>query len=177
MILEGKLEPPIEVVHVDAHADLGLGDASWKYIIGEILHRPIDERYYPEIGGWSGLNEGNFLAFALACRWIKKLVYVHHPDAGDDTIHFYCKDFDENSGYLEMPKYDNNLLSNPYFYKDHNPISFEPVVPYQLIEGSKYYSDERFSYAFLTQSPKYTPRSSDGLMPVIMEYIDIIETS
>lgn len=176
LIFDGRLETPFEVIHVDAHADFGLGDASWSYIIGDILHKPIKERFFPDEDGLSGLGEGNYLAFALACRWINKLSYVHHPDREDDFIQYYFKDFDENSGYLQLPKYNKDKLYNPYFYKEDEPISLEPPVPFNLIIGSKYRAVKMFSYVFLTQSPSYTPQASDKLIPVIMEYIDKIET-
>lgn len=36
---------PLEVVHIDAHADLGLGDASYSYLMGELAYEPIEKRY------------------------------------------------------------------------------------------------------------------------------------
>ena len=33
MIEKGQLNAPFSVFHIDAHADLGLGDCSWTYIL------------------------------------------------------------------------------------------------------------------------------------------------
>jgi hypothetical protein len=33
LIAEGKLNPPFEVVHIDGHADLGMGDSSAMYLL------------------------------------------------------------------------------------------------------------------------------------------------
>ncbi len=41
----GRMAAPFEVVHVDAHADLGLGDSSYAYLMGELAFQPIEERY------------------------------------------------------------------------------------------------------------------------------------
>src|SRR5687767_8284661 len=43
---DGLLEMPFEMVHVDAHADLGVGenDLSFERITTDVLHRPIAER-------------------------------------------------------------------------------------------------------------------------------------
>lgn len=171
LILDKKLLSPFEVVHVDAHADLGLGDASWHYIIGELLHKPVDQRFFPKDEYMEGLEEGNYLAFAVACRWIKKLTYTHHRDCNDDFILYYFKDFDESSGFLQLPQYDLEKLHDPYFYKNYEPLSLEPPVPFEVVNSLEYQSDAPFSFVFLTQSPSYTPPLSDKLIPIIMEYI------
>jgi hypothetical protein len=44
-IKAGQMASPFEVVHVDAHADLGLGDASYAYVMGELAFEPIEHRY------------------------------------------------------------------------------------------------------------------------------------
>ena len=36
-IAAGTLTTPFEVVHVDAHADMGLGDSSYIYLLDELL--------------------------------------------------------------------------------------------------------------------------------------------
>jgi hypothetical protein len=41
----GQMTKQLEVVHVDAHADLGLGDASYAYLMGELAFEPIEDRY------------------------------------------------------------------------------------------------------------------------------------
>lgn len=71
----GILPVPFDVIHVDAHADLGLGDAGWVYLLSEVLALPLRERDVPEIGP-RALNSGNYLAFAIANRWIGRLTYV-----------------------------------------------------------------------------------------------------
>ena len=45
LIDQNKLCTPFEVIHIDSHADLGLGYTSWKYITHELLGYPVKERY------------------------------------------------------------------------------------------------------------------------------------
>src|SRR3954451_4096317 len=40
----GRLQPPFHVTHLDAHADLGLGDNGYSYLLTELLFRPPEER-------------------------------------------------------------------------------------------------------------------------------------
>ena len=45
-LIENKsLETPFEVVHVDSHADLGLGYLSWTHILDYLLQYPVGERF------------------------------------------------------------------------------------------------------------------------------------
>lgn len=46
----GVLRPPLAVTHVDAHADLGLGDAGYIYLLTTLVHLPLEERLYPQKG-------------------------------------------------------------------------------------------------------------------------------
>jgi UPF0489 domain len=42
LIDRGVLEPPFSVTHVDAHADLGLGDAGYEYLLTQLLFKPVE---------------------------------------------------------------------------------------------------------------------------------------
>jgi UPF0489 domain len=81
----GVLQPPFEVVHVDAHADLGLGDAGYEYLFSELLRRPVEHQRAP-VTGDRGLGAGNYLAFAIACRWIAILTFVVGGRPGSESL-------------------------------------------------------------------------------------------
>jgi hypothetical protein len=76
----GILEAPFEVVHVDAHADLGMGDASWVHVMIEHLASRPGERLSPKRRGTHGMSAGNYLVFAIAARWLQSLVHVYPRD-------------------------------------------------------------------------------------------------
>ena len=44
LINSGKLDIPFEVIHVDSHADLGLGYDSWDFIMKNLLSYPVQDR-------------------------------------------------------------------------------------------------------------------------------------
>lgn len=44
LIQEERLSIPFEVVHIDSHADLGLGYPSWTFIIDSLITVPVEER-------------------------------------------------------------------------------------------------------------------------------------
>jgi hypothetical protein len=80
LIRSGELTKPFEVVHVDAHADLGAGmfAFSQQYIAHELLYQPIAQREEPTEGA-KAMNAGNYLLVAIACHWLSRLTYVMHP--------------------------------------------------------------------------------------------------
>jgi UPF0489 domain len=74
-IEQGMLTSPFSIVHVDAHADMGMGDAGWVYLLSDLLDLPVEERRAPR-RGFDALNAGNYLMFAVANRWVDRLTYV-----------------------------------------------------------------------------------------------------
>lgn len=176
MIEQKIINVPFELVHIDAHADLGLGDCSHKYIMTELLHKPVIDRLNPKKGGWEGLSEVNFLAFSIACRWINKLTYVHHPRITKqnlDIAESIKKDFDFNSSAIQLKKISlEEFERNSWNISNCKVLELEPEVPVNLIETNDFYAKNEFEYIFLTHSPKYTPPKADKLIPIILEYID-----
>ncbi|RKH74833.1 hypothetical protein D7X99_40300 [Corallococcus sp. AB032C] len=169
---------PLELVHVDAHADLGLGDASWQHIMGDVLHRPVDERCKAERGPHR-LGLGSYLAYAVACRWIGSVEYVHPPKGCKDLPPLLFRDFRLESGCLELRCYAQNELESLVFGESFHgylrrtrPVSVEPPVPFTASRGDRWKTSAPFDRAFLCQSPGYTPETSDALISIFADYID-----
>ena len=187
------LSIPFEVIHIDSHADLGLGYTSWKYITHELLGYPVKERYehaeYTRINGERAREGiGDYLLFAIAYRWLSKIVYCTNPNGdGNDYLVSTLKNFCENdiSMWDEKPVLNTIQLlynTNKIFPRDDDPEYIkrayilnskkEPEVPLLIvptIDGVKYDGD--FNFATLAQSPNYTPQSADYIMDVFREYI------
>jgi hypothetical protein len=174
LIAQGLLTIPFEVVHVDAHADLGVGESGWAYIAGDLLHRPVGRRYFPEVG-FTALNLSNYLAFACACRWISRLTYVRHPNQTNDFPAIHFKGFDTSCGSIQLKSYEPEELSDDLTLAE--PIACEPEIPFVQIPGADYRNEEPFDFIVLCQSPGFTPASADLLIPLIASYIDQNEFS
>ena len=56
--------------HIDAHADLGMGDAGWSYLLNEWLWltTPRSVPQEPTLGNW--------LAFVAANQWLEEVEFV-----------------------------------------------------------------------------------------------------
>lgn len=194
LIKKEKLTIPFEVIHIDSHADLGLGYFSYKHIKDFLLSLPVKERpfhpYYvsPINGKTNGIGIGDYLLFAIAYRWIKKLTYCGNPNGTcNDYIWNTLKNMEEKLIWNE-PVYNSiQLLYNPIDelpddINDRKTISRyiknstkEPEVPFLIIPTIKdvcYNSD--FDFAILAQSPNYTPASADYIIDVFKEYIEEI---
>ncbi|MFW9782022.1 MAG: UPF0489 family protein [Candidatus Heimdallarchaeota archaeon] len=170
MFVNQKIKIPFELVHIDAHTDIGVADWGWVYITSELLHKPIEERIYPNESILTGINEANYIAFALACRWIKKLRFIIHPDWENDLIEVHFKNFDIESGFLQLKKYDRNELLEKGF-EIENSLELEPEVPVEFIPIHEYKNTYPFNILTLSKSKNYTPKASDKLIKVIKSYI------
>lgn len=180
----GSIDPSFEVHHADAHSDLSFGDESWSYILTEHLALPVEERSNPErrIGR---LNEGSYLTFAIANRWIEGLSYIY-PVCGWDEYdarraeHFrgrpsdlnlvLFRDQKFNSGFIELLHVTKSDERNLLFGgRPCSPISVEPAVPIKLIPANEF-SSEGYSHLILAHSENYCPEKADALVPIIKNY-------
>lgn len=172
-----QLLAPFDVVHIDAHADLGLGDSSYVYILGELLHAAPHERQEPTRGGSSGLNEGNYLAFAIACRWLQTLTYVHHPLMRDDLPRFLFRGHDPETKIIEFGCYraeDARRLA----FRETPPqaLAMEPQVPIRVIAKEDFIGDHgEFVFGYVSISPRYTPSEAEAIMPIIGQYLQFLD--
>jgi len=165
LIEKNELKTPFEVIHIDAHADLGLGDYSYKYIMEELLHKSVEKRTDPE-----NMSEGNYLAFSIANRWISELTYVTHPKGGDDLLNFHFKDYDVKSGIIQLKKTEK--IENEI--KTIKILDLEPEIPFKMVSGKDFLEKGNFDFAVFSISPKYTPKTIDRLIPIVKEYIEEI---
>jgi len=174
LIRRGKLTTPFDIVHADAHADLGMGDASWPYIMGELLHGKLPDRAKPRRGGKTGIGPGNYLAFAVACRWVRTLTYVQHREGGNDLPRIHFKNFRENSGFIELKRCRPGFeLDCPWCrdYEECQVIEVEPAVPFRKVPDNEYFSKAAFDLIVLSKSPAFTPATCDPLIEIVREYM------
>lgn len=178
LINQSVLTCPFDVVHIDAHADMGLGDGAWAFIFEELLKMPVEERSYIERfkrkqKKFEILDSGNYLLYAIACRWINTLTYVTHPlSDGYDYIKDVMKDCDDNSGYIQLKRF----LKPIDFYEDiiNQDFICEPEVKFDIIKNYLVYLEpvlSNFDFIVFSQSPSYTPKTADFIIDIVKDYI------
>lgn len=190
LIERGKLRDPFDVIHVDSHADLGLGGSSGSFLQSMFLALPIATRRkirdYEFNGRIEGISIGDYLLWAIAYRMVSSVTYCANPNGEkNDYLWDTLKDFQEEyiwdkpvKNYIqlkfnmkmEMPEYDSSDGYREKYLKDaiKDPAVELLIIP--TIEDVKFCGD--FDYAVLAQSPNYTPASADYIMDIFKEYIE-----
>ena len=168
LIEQGDLTPPFEIVHVDAHSDTGFNPGD-RYLMTELLHLPPEERTHPR-SGWMGMNAGNYLCFAVACRWVSKIVFVLHLEWESDFGLPHFRDKDPSSFLFQLKQCTLDSISGP-INSMFGPSKFvaEPEVPFEIF-FDRFNNDKPFTHGLLSQSPGFTPQSVDKLITIVMEY-------
>ncbi|MBK5219775.1 MAG: UPF0489 family protein [Thermoleophilia bacterium] len=170
------LATPFHVTHVDAHADLGLGEISYQYLMTSLLFEAPEDRVRPK-EGQAGLDDGSFLAFSIACRWISDLVYVFNEGGGQDVFGFFREGFDPTANFIQLAAMTRaememvaGLRGRP---RETRPQRLEPRVPFAEVPWRDFQADAPFDLIFLTRSPAFTPPQSDVLFDEIRgQFID-----
>lgn len=166
------LIPPFSITHVDAHADLGLGDAGYKYLMTDVLFRDVEDRADPEPGPHK-MSDGNFLAFAIACRWISEVVYVYNKGGGSDLLYYHMENFDLSSNHVELKAVRVEELKRAVGDRRPEITSTEPKVPITQTRWQDFTTSDPFDAVCLARSPSFTPGSADEIFDAIREtFID-----
>ena len=83
LINKGILSDPFEVIHVDSHADLGLGCFSSSFLLSDFLSLKTETRRkirdFEFDGKIEEINIGDYLLWAIAYSMISKITYCANP--------------------------------------------------------------------------------------------------
>ena len=168
------LDYPFSVVHVDSHADLGIRDESLIFILDDLICWNVENRIRScgsdceKDGRFYNIEIGNYLLYALAYRWIEKLVYCGNPnnESGDVPPQILLKG---------LPSYDfDRIIKSKIKLQPLNEDSLfdEPEIPFKVIPKVEQVSfSGDFDFVLLAQSPNYTPKNADYIMDVFKEFI------
>jgi hypothetical protein len=185
---DGTLCAPFEVVHVDAHSDLGSGlNRSCKFIETELLAFPLAARRDPSFGR-KYLNSGNYLLGAIANQWIRQLTYVFPTRPRPTTVSALpwptvvtAIDAYERPPVSDLPAwcFQNNdwktgLIELKYYRPENHgvrtsPDRLEPPVPFKCVPFGDF-SFSGFTHVFVAKSPQYTTVEADALLPTLRRY-------
>lgn len=161
----GILKRRFEVTHVDAHSDLAYSDTGRRYLRREVLSWPLEARSHPKEGN-DALGDGNYLAFAIANRWISSIEYVigGRPE---------CECFDDEPPYEWQPgdlTFDDFEGSDPFsrvlrLSSTGSTPSAEPEPPvaFDWYRYQQFQAREPYDFVFLARSRPYTAESADEL--------------
>ena len=163
LIGSGRLTPPFEVTHIDAHSDLGIGKPGPGIVLGGALCQRMvnrcDARLYAERGQ---LDEANYLLYALAFRWVRRLENVRNPKSKPDMPPQIVARRDVSGAATAL----RLVPPLPELFEGMNGA--EPEIAYQEYGyGEEFFADGPYDFASLAISPRYAPREADALAEVI----------
>jgi UPF0489 domain len=166
LVATRELVAPFDLCHVDAHADLGLGDSNWRYIAGAYLERSLEGRRDPPR---DRINETNYLLYVLGCRWLSSLTYVPHTsEAAPQDLPPWWLDF--NNEGVALQRYSVDTLQ-AWVGEQPEPLGLEPRIPFAVVAAGGFRLDRPPDMVVCSRSPEYTPPAADRLVPVVMDYL------
>ena len=160
LINSGRLKIPFDVVHVDAHPDLFVGDVL--YLESEYIH--IDIERSRETLKQKQVHAGNYMTFALVYGWVNSLLWIPLPARRKERSGW---DADARAGSLQLEKLtdgENRIRGSPF-------IQNERRISFKTIPWNRFRTVELFTYVALSKSPDFTPPESDKLISVIEQYM------
>lgn len=183
LLVNGQLIEKINLVHVDAHADITNGiDSSYMYIMDELLNKPtVMERFYQITDNQYGkLNAGNYIIYMIACQMLESLTFVKHLKTRDKFPLLFYLNNDISSQALQLKSYGHNVISEIVgdfrdlmdSIRNLIPTLTETAIPFNEIFWNNYKEENSFDRIFLTLSPSFTPSTSDELIPIIKQYFE-----
>lgn len=117
--------------------------------------------------GPRGLEEGNYLAFAIACRWLRWLDYVHPPGGCNDVLQILFKNRDPRSGLIELTRFPLGSDATASRRGRVEPLSIEPAVPLRSVRMEDFEIAGPFDFGYVSVSPRFAPPQAEKLLPVI----------
>jgi hypothetical protein len=179
LIRAGTLCTPFDIVHADSHADLGMGNPTWIPVLTELVRHPLEKRL-GQLQRWPGrYNAGpsNFLLFAIALRWCNALTYVFNPmiTLNDgwprDVPKTIMRNHAVTSATIQLPHLEKPDVLQLEAGETVTPSGFDPPVPLQALSTRDYEAGDAFDWVTVALSRNYTPRITDELIPIVLDYI------
>lgn len=178
--LVGQHGTPIdELVHVDAHADLGMGDSGYCYLLLDVAHRPLARRRRPRRRRMSGLNSGNWLPFVVANQWVRSVRFVPPSNSPGDIVATYFREYPplSNSSIEIIAAQEADL--GVVAYQGTCALERAAVFRARPVVASAEFticdhqsvSFARPDYVIICQSPQYTPSSADRIFELSEPFV------
>jgi hypothetical protein len=170
LIEAGQLQTPFHVTHVDAHGDLSMGEIGYKHVLTELVHLPLRNR---PAAAAARVGDGDYLAYAIGCRWLRDLDYVYNEGGGGDVHPYFWEGFDHTSLAIRLAALTEDDVKALLDRRTPAVAYCEPSVPVRQIRWDSYLSLATFDLMFLARSSAFTPAEADALYEAIrLRFID-----
>jgi hypothetical protein len=166
-LTEGSIKSPLSITHVDAHADLGLGEPVHVEIMSELMFLPVEVRAAQA----SRVTDGSYLAFACAAGWISDLTYVFNDEGGEDLHPYHMKDWDPRAPALQFKAVQReDLLSLVGKPPEERPVArVDSEIPFRHMNWREFRAEVPFDAIVICRSPNFTPPSADRIYEMVRD--------
>jgi hypothetical protein len=179
--LTEKGDVSLELIHVDAHSDIGLGDSGYQYLLTRFAHLPVEQRRALQ-RGQCPLNLGNWLAFAVACQWISSILHVRREAPADDLLPMYFADWAQRSTasrdlaivpmtQSELDQFSSLRPSSAWSLFEHKASVAR--ADFEVIALDDLEARQQPDFVIVCQSPGFTLESADSVMDLCRPMIAI----
>ena len=159
LIESGSLGVPFEVIHIDAHPDMWVGDGL--YLVSEVLY--VDSQLVLTMLRRKQLHPGNYLTFAIGHGWIASLIWV--------SLRSQPEGVPGQDEHARLAPTELSKRKDCGSQREVPAVMRDPPIPFKILPWRKFKTEETFDYVALCKSPDFTPPESDELVPIIEEYI------
>lgn len=168
-ILAGTLTVPFDLVHVDAHSDLGVDVAGSRHFVAtELLDLPLEERVAACL---PRLVQGNFVLLALACRWLSSFTFIRHPNwVGDYPDEVIVWKNDRAAG-LKARKIGAAEWSSTLMTHCYPAIQPEPTIPLFTHDPQTAPPQGGWDFIGVARSPRFTPAAADKVFRLLRSHV------
>jgi hypothetical protein len=171
--LLGRLEQfgqPVHLYHLDAHADLGIGQDCYRFY-AEFLAMSVPERRlkFREFKP----RQGDFLLYAISCGFVEELDYVTHPEVfkrePDIPIGMDRWRHKYDDGQLDLYRFSGT--ESEYCLRQGKQ-TLDCSIPIRIYNRDTFkYRGKAFDYMFVTRSPEFTPVWADRAFRAVQDLI------
>lgn len=190
-----KLKRPFEVIHIDSHSDLSYGDTGYAYVYNKVSRFDLNERRNyvrnQQPNSKIKITSGNYLLYAIAFGYISELVYCTNPNRCPRCKEESGRDYNEkilkyqenefingiSKNYIQICYNKDKEFDKIYSEKDRNAYIEGAIcdseVKFTIINrlDKMQFSDMKFDFINIAQSPEYTPEEADFILDVFKDYI------
>lgn len=162
---DGSLDPPFSITHVDAHADLGLGEPVHLEIMSELMFMPVDQ----SAEAARRVTDGSYLAYACAAGWVADLTYVHNTDTCEDLHPHHMKNWDRYAAALQLKAVRRSHLVSATKPEQWPVEHLDPEIPFRHLHWRDFQADRPFDAMVICRSPNFTPPAADQIYDLICQ--------
>jgi hypothetical protein len=163
---------PIELVHVDAHSDLGEAISfykpKWKWVLTDWIRQPAPRPIPPR-----RIDAGNWLGYAAANRLLSNILFVPTEKPPDLYRYFFRS---EPYGNHMLEFFDLTHVFPKWGFDETWPAIVEGLkpsesVPFRVEKPEEFSMVQRPDFVLVCQSPGFTPKSVDRILDMTRDYL------